>query len=62
MIGHNEYMKLELAKNYITDRLYPEELLAQLAEEASEVADVALLVNLLKLDGDPGELRRIHGS
>lgn len=91
MTGHNEYMKLELAKNYITDHLYPEELLAQLAEEASElahaalklrrvldgenptpvdrqtavaalkeeVADVTLLVNILRLDSDPGEIRAI---
>lgn len=85
----NHYMKLENAKAYIKDRLPQEELLAQLAEEASElahaalklrraldgtnptpvdfptassaireeVADVTLLVQLLGLDSDPGELR-----
>lgn len=85
------YVKLENAKAYITSRLPQAELLAQLAEEASElahaalklrraldgtnptpvdfqtafssireeIADVQLLVQLLGLGSDPGELRAI---
>lgn len=87
----NTYVKLENAKAYILDRLPQEELLAQLAEEASElahaalklrraldgtnptpvdfptafsaiqeeIADVALLVELSGLAGDPGAIRAI---
>lgn len=87
----NHYIKLENAKAYIKDRLSQAELLAQLAEEASElthaalkirrvldgtnptpvdfptalsaikeeVADVQLLIQLLGLNGEPGELEAI---
>lgn len=38
----DEYVRLENAKAYIKDRLSQEELLAQLAEEASELTHAAL--------------------
>lgn len=38
----NQYNRLENAKAYIKDRLTPEELLAQLAEEAAELTHAAL--------------------
>lgn len=38
----NQYNRLKNAKAYIKDRLTPEELLAQLAEEAAELTHAAL--------------------
>ena len=87
----NHFMRLENAKAYVKDRLSQEELLAQLAEEASElthaalklrrvldgtnpspvfipaayaavkeeIADVQLLIQIVGLHIEPGELEAI---